>query len=153
MEMSDLTMIFEKCNREGIPSYTELILGLPLETFETWKTGLCEIIKAGQHNAIESWFSQFKHYYKQDEISVNFNDVQRNVTKSIRKIKLENYRNYMKYAYKTQEESVHDVLCRVTKKKNTKDEDKFDVISKEELEKLLQLFNKEELINKETYKN
>ena len=57
-----------------------------------------------------------------------------------------------KNPYKTQEESVHDVLCRVTKKKNTKDEDKFDVISKEELEKLLQLFNKEELINKETYK-
>ena len=58
MEMSDLTMIFEKCNREGIPSYTELILGLPLETFETWKTGLCEIIKAGQQNAIESWLAQ-----------------------------------------------------------------------------------------------
>lgn len=58
MEMSDLTMIFEKCNREGIPSYTELILGLPLETFESWKAGLCEIIKAGQHNAIESWLAQ-----------------------------------------------------------------------------------------------
>ena len=58
MEMSDLTMIFEKCNREGIPSYTELILGLPLETFDTWKAGLCEIIKAGQHNAIESWLAQ-----------------------------------------------------------------------------------------------
>ena len=58
MEMSDLTMIFDKCNREGIPSYTELILGLPLETFETWKAGLCEVIKAGQHNAIESWLAQ-----------------------------------------------------------------------------------------------
>lgn len=65
-------------------------------------------------NAIESWFSQFKHYYKQDEISVNFNDVQRNVTKSIRKIKLENYRNYMKYAYKTQE------IRQFTIKKSTK---------------------------------
>lgn len=54
-------------------------------------------------NAIESWFSQFKHYYKQDEISVNFNDVKKNVMKTIRKIKLENYRNYMKYAYKTHE--------------------------------------------------
>ena len=58
MEMSDLKMIFDKCNREGIPSYTELILGLPLETFESWKTGLCEVIKAGQHNAIESWLAQ-----------------------------------------------------------------------------------------------
>ena len=58
MEMSDLKMIFDKCNREGIPSYTELILGLPLETYESWKTGLCEVIKAGQHNAIESWLAQ-----------------------------------------------------------------------------------------------
>ena len=58
MEMSDLSMIFDKCNREGIPSYTELILGLPLETFETWKRGICEVIKAGQHNAIESWLAQ-----------------------------------------------------------------------------------------------
>lgn len=58
MEMSDLKMIFDKCNREGIPSYTELILGLPLETYESWKSGLCEVIKAGQHNAIESWLAQ-----------------------------------------------------------------------------------------------
>jgi radical SAM superfamily enzyme YgiQ (UPF0313 family) len=58
MEMSDLKMIFEKCNREGIPSYTELILGLPKETYESWKAGLCEVIKAGQHNAIESWLAQ-----------------------------------------------------------------------------------------------
>lgn len=58
MEMSDLKMIFDKCNRENIPSYTELILGLPKETYESWKTGLCEVIKAGQHNAIESWLAQ-----------------------------------------------------------------------------------------------
>ena len=29
MEISDLKMIFDKCNKEQIPSYTELILGLP----------------------------------------------------------------------------------------------------------------------------
>jgi len=58
MEMSDLAMIFDKCNKEGIPSYTELILGLPKETFESWKRGLCDVIKAGQHNAIESWLAQ-----------------------------------------------------------------------------------------------
>jgi putative methyltransferase len=58
MEMSDLAMIFDKCNKENIPSYTELILGLPKETFESWKRGLCDVIKAGQHNAIESWLAQ-----------------------------------------------------------------------------------------------
>jgi putative methyltransferase len=58
MEMSDLKMIFDKCNREGIPSYTELILGLPKETYESWKRGVCEVLDAGQHNAIESWLAQ-----------------------------------------------------------------------------------------------
>lgn len=58
MEISDLKMIFDKCNKEGIPSYTELILGLPKETYESWKKGLCEVLDAGQHNAIESWLAQ-----------------------------------------------------------------------------------------------
>ena len=58
MEISDLKMIFDKCNKENIPSYTELILGLPLETFNSWRRGLCEVIEAGQHNAIESWLAQ-----------------------------------------------------------------------------------------------
>ena len=58
MEISDLKMIFDKCNRENIPSYTELILGLPKETFNSWRRGICEVIEAGQHNAIESWLAQ-----------------------------------------------------------------------------------------------
>jgi radical SAM superfamily enzyme YgiQ (UPF0313 family) len=58
MEISDLKMIFDKCNKENIPSYTELILGLPKETFNSWRRGICEVIEAGQHNAIESWLAQ-----------------------------------------------------------------------------------------------
>ena len=58
MEISDLKMIFDKCNKEQIPSYTELILGLPNETFNSWRRGLCEIIEAGQHNTVESWLAQ-----------------------------------------------------------------------------------------------
>lgn len=58
MEISDLKMIFDKCNKEQIPSYTELILGLPNETYNSWRRGLCEIIEAGQHNTVESWLAQ-----------------------------------------------------------------------------------------------
>ena len=50
MEFSNLKHIFDICNREQIPSYTELILGLP--------KGLCDVIEMGQHNAIESWLAQ-----------------------------------------------------------------------------------------------
>jgi len=58
MEMSSLKDIFAKCNAEGIQSYTELILGLPQETYDSWCNGLCEVIGAGQHGAIESWLTQ-----------------------------------------------------------------------------------------------
>lgn len=30
-------------------------------------------------NAVESWFSQFKHYYKHDDISITFDQVRKNV--------------------------------------------------------------------------
>jgi putative methyltransferase len=58
MEFSNLKEIFDICNKEQIPSYTELILGLPQETFESWCKGLCDVIEMGQHNAIESWLAQ-----------------------------------------------------------------------------------------------
>ena len=55
-------------------------------------------------NAVESWFSQLKHYYKHDDISITFDQVRKNVNKSIKMIKIENYRNYMKYAYRNYEQ-------------------------------------------------
>ena len=45
-------------NREGIGSYTELILPLPLETTDTWRQGLADVLDIGQHNSIEVWFHQ-----------------------------------------------------------------------------------------------
>jgi len=41
-----------KYSLEGIPTYTELILGLPGETYESFCNGLCRLIEAGQHNSI-----------------------------------------------------------------------------------------------------
>jgi len=58
MDISSLKDIFAKCNKEGIQSYTETILGLPEETFDTWADGQCAILEAGQHGTIESWLLQ-----------------------------------------------------------------------------------------------
>lgn len=58
MDISNLKELFAKCNKEGIQSYSELILGLPEETYDSWADGLCSIIEAGQHGAIESWLLQ-----------------------------------------------------------------------------------------------
>ena len=46
MEFSNLKHIFDICNREQIPSYTELILGLPKETFERITNGFCLLFGA-----------------------------------------------------------------------------------------------------------
>mgnify|MGYP006093698871 CR=1 FL=1 len=58
-------------------------------------------------NAIESWFNQFKHYYKLNETSISFDEVKQ-------KIKKKNYINYMNYAYKKKE------VRKITIKKSTK---------------------------------
>lgn len=44
--------LLAKYNEAGIPSYSELILGLPGETYESFCSGLCELLEAGQHNSI-----------------------------------------------------------------------------------------------------
>lgn len=50
-------------------------------------------------NAIESWFSQFKHYFVQDKNAISFSDLKKVVKKSMRKISKKSYQNYIKYAY------------------------------------------------------
>lgn len=42
----------QKYASQNIPTYTELILGLPGETYESFCNGLCRLIEAGQHNSI-----------------------------------------------------------------------------------------------------
>lgn len=37
---------------EGIPTYTELILGLPGETYDSFCRGICELLELGQHDSI-----------------------------------------------------------------------------------------------------
>jgi len=58
MKLNKFHEILDLCNEQQIPSYTELILGLPHETIDTWKIGICDLIEAGQHNSIESWLTQ-----------------------------------------------------------------------------------------------
>lgn len=42
--------LMKKYNEAGIPAYSELILGLPGETSESFGKGVCTLIKNGQHN-------------------------------------------------------------------------------------------------------
>jgi hypothetical protein len=40
---------------KNIGTYSEFIIGLPLETLETWKQGFDHVLEMGQHNALEVW--------------------------------------------------------------------------------------------------
>lgn len=44
--------IFSLCDKSGIAVDTELILGLPNESLESWKNNIFEVIRAGNHNGI-----------------------------------------------------------------------------------------------------
>ncbi len=42
----------------GITTYTELILGLPGETYETFTQGLCETLELGQHSSVSAYYCE-----------------------------------------------------------------------------------------------
>ena len=47
IDMSIYTFLMEKYNSEGMPVYTELILGLPGESYESWVKGIEYIFESG----------------------------------------------------------------------------------------------------------
>jgi len=50
--------IFDICAKNNVPVYTEVILGLPGETKETWKKNLFDIFRAGNHTGINIFQAQ-----------------------------------------------------------------------------------------------
>lgn len=53
LKINDLKNVLALSEQYNITTYTELILGLPLETLESWKAGMCELLNVGQHNLID----------------------------------------------------------------------------------------------------
>lgn len=52
-------------------------------------------------NAVESWFSQFKHYFKLDSSFLSYNSLKNHINKVISNIPKKHYLAYMKYAYES----------------------------------------------------
>jgi len=44
--------LFDWCEKNNIPFYSELILGLPEQTLESWKNNFWKLFEAGNHNGI-----------------------------------------------------------------------------------------------------
>jgi len=52
MPLTNFTKLLAKYKEAGIPAYSELILGLPGETYESFCRGMGILLEAGQHNTI-----------------------------------------------------------------------------------------------------
>ena len=58
MEMSRLEEVFELCEQRNIPTYTELILGLPGESLESWKDNFWRLFRMGNHTGLTVFQAQ-----------------------------------------------------------------------------------------------
>ena len=58
MAINKLGEMFKLIQEKKMSAYSELILGMPEETLESWKKGITDLLEAGQHNSIEVWFTQ-----------------------------------------------------------------------------------------------
>ena len=52
LTMEHFSGLLKRYNEAGIPAYSELILGLPGETKESFCEGICRLLENGQHNSI-----------------------------------------------------------------------------------------------------
>ena len=52
MAINNLKQVISLCKEQNVPFYSELILGLPGETYESWRTGLYKLLELGIHNAL-----------------------------------------------------------------------------------------------------
>jgi uncharacterized protein YwgA len=58
LDISDIKQVMDASLKYGVNTYTEMILGLPNETLESWKQGLTDLLELGQHQIIDVWFAQ-----------------------------------------------------------------------------------------------
>lgn len=52
MKINDFEYMLELSRKYNLPTYTDLILGLPLETKQSWEEGLGQLLEMGQHDYI-----------------------------------------------------------------------------------------------------
>ncbi len=52
MKFSQLELLFGMAEAAGLPVVTEMILGLPEETYDSWVEGICKVLDLGNHSAV-----------------------------------------------------------------------------------------------------
>ena len=58
LDTNKIEEVFELCEQYNIPLYTELILGLPGETLDSWKNNFYRLFEAGNHTGVTVYQAQ-----------------------------------------------------------------------------------------------
>ena len=58
LTMQHFSSLMKRYTKAGIPSYSEIILGLPGETYESFCKGLCSLLENGQHNSVSVYYCE-----------------------------------------------------------------------------------------------
>jgi putative methyltransferase len=56
--INDMKHLMKLSEEYDVSTYTELILGLPNETLESWKQSFDNLLEVGQHQSIDIWLTQ-----------------------------------------------------------------------------------------------
>lgn len=86
LTMEHFSGLMANYTQANIPTYSELILGLPGETAESFCQGLCKLLRAGQHNSISVYYCEllpnapmckpeYMEKYKIEPMKVQFNHI------------------------------------------------------------------------------
>ena len=86
MDLSDLSKLLPECETAQVPVYTELILGLPYETKQTWEEGHYKLLNYNQHDMVEVHLSMMlENSELNSQAQINKHE--------IKSIEVENYLN------------------------------------------------------------
>lgn len=58
LDINNIKHLLDLSHQYDVGTYSEVILGLPEETKESWIKGLTELLEMGQHESIDVWFTQ-----------------------------------------------------------------------------------------------
>lgn len=86
MKSNDLRELLELSHQYKITTYTDMILGLPLETLESWNSGLCQLLELGQHNQCDIYICNIL-----ENTELNFEQRQKY---NIKTVKTKNYNTF-----------------------------------------------------------
>ncbi len=86
LTLEHFSSLLNMYNQNNIPTYSELILGLPGETYESFSQGICTLLEAGGHNSLSVYYCEMlpnapmadKEYIEKHKIktaTVGFNHI------------------------------------------------------------------------------